>query len=324
MAGREVQYGVALENFTPHPAEPSIDGIMEYAARAEALGFHSAWVWDHILLGTRRPFPFLEALSTLAALAVRTSRLRLGTGVCVLPLRNPVVLAKVLASVDHLSKGRLILGVAAGWYTREFEACGVPFKERGKIFVRNLDIVKRLWTEPQVEGAVDGYTFNGAVMLPRPVQRPRPPILLGGYVDTVFKRIVRHGDGWLTYFYTPDSFRKAWARLHHLAREGGRDPAELRNVSQLPICVARTFEEADRGIREFIGRYFDVAPWSESTPDSAIRGTPDQCAEQLARHIQAGVEHIVFVPADYRTSQLDLIAQEVIPRLRGMTTGVTA
>ena len=161
-------------------------------------------------------------------------------------------------------------------------------------------------------------------MLPRPVQRPRPPILLGGYVDTVFKRIVRHGDGWLTYFYTPDSFRKAWARLHHLAREGGRDPAELRNVSQLPICVARTFEEADRGIREFIGRYFDVAPWSESTPDSAIRGTPDQCAEQLARHIQAGVEHIVFVPADYRTSQLDLIAREVIPRLRGMATGATA
>src|SRR5437588_12547447 len=105
MAGREVQYGVALENFTPHPAEPSIDGIMDYAARAEALGFHSAWVWDHILLGTRRPFPFLEALSTLAALAVRTSRLRLGTGVCGLQLRNPVLLAKALSSVDHRPAG---------------------------------------------------------------------------------------------------------------------------------------------------------------------------------------------------------------------------
>src|SRR5437588_11647186 len=125
MAGREVQYGVALENFTPHPAEPSIDGIMEYAARAEALGFHSAWVWDHILLGSKRPFPFLEALSTLAALAMRTTRIRLGTGVCVLPLRNPVILAKVLASVDHLSRGRLILGFGAGWDARAFEAWGV-------------------------------------------------------------------------------------------------------------------------------------------------------------------------------------------------------
>src|SRR5437588_7975154 len=113
MAGREVQFGVALENFTPYPAEPSIDGIMDYAARAEALGFHSAWVWDHILLGTRRPFPFLEALSVLAALAVRTSRLRLGTGVCVLPLRNPVVLAQVLAGDAHLSKRAIIPGLAS-------------------------------------------------------------------------------------------------------------------------------------------------------------------------------------------------------------------
>jgi alkanesulfonate monooxygenase len=324
MAGREVQFGVALKNFTPYPYEPSIDEIVDYATKAEALGFHSAWVWDHILLGTKRPFPFLEALSTLAALAMRTSRMKLGTGVCVLPLRNPVVLAKVLASIDHLSKGRLILGFAAVWYMREFEACGVPFKDRGKIFVRNLDIVKRFWTEKQVEGAVDDYVFNGAVMLPKPVQQPRPPILFGGYVDAVLRRIVRHGDGWLTYFYTPDSFRKTWAKIQQLAREQGRDPAELRNVSQLPIYVTRTFEEADRGIREFIGQYFDVAPWSESTPDSAIRGTPDQCAEQLARHVHAGVEHIVFVPYEYRTGQLDIIAREIIPRLRGMTTGVTA
>ena len=95
-------------------------------------------------------------------------------------------------------------------------------------------------------------------------------------------------------------------------------------MSQLPICVAPTFEDADRGIREFIGRYFDVAPWSESTPDSAIRGTPEQCIEQLAAHIEAGVEHIVFVPHDYRPEQLDIIAEEIIPRLPRRATGVTA
>jgi probable F420-dependent oxidoreductase len=322
MAGREVQFGVALENFTPHPDEPNVEGILDYAAKAEALGFHSAWVWDHILLGTKRPFPFLEALSTLAALAVRTSRLRLGTGVCVLPLRNPVVLAKVLTSIDQLSKGRLVMGFAAGWYAREFEACGVSFKDRGKIFVQHLDIVKRFWTEERVDGAVDGYAFNGAVMLPKPLQRPRPRILIGGYVDAVLRRVVRHGDGWLTYFYTADSFRKTWRRLHEIAGEQGRDPAELRNVNQLPIYVADTFEEADRGVRDFIARYFDVAPWSDSSPDSAIRGTPAQCAEQLARHIDAGVEHIVLVPFEYRTDQLEIIARDVIPRLRGMTAGV--
>ncbi len=324
MRTREVQCGVALKNFTPSPDEPSIDEIIAFAGRAESLGFHSAWVWDHILLGSKRPFPFLESLTVLSALAMRTTRVTLGTGVFVLPLRNPVVLAKVLATIDHLCKGRLILGCAAGWYEKEFEACGVPFKERGKIFVRNLEILKRFWTEEQVTGAVNGYVFNRAVMLPKPVQRPRPLVLLGGYVDVVFRRIVQYGDGWLTYFYTPASFRKAWRRLQTLAVEHGRDPTELRNVSQLPICVAPTFEDADRGIREFIERYFDVAPWSESTPESAIRGTPDQCIEQLAAHIEAGVEHIVFVPQNYRPEQLDIIAEEIIPRLPRRATGVTA
>lgn len=320
MPAGQVRFGVALKNFTAYPEEPRIDQIVEYARAAESLGFESAWAWDHILLGSKRPFPFLESLTTLTALAMRTDRLLLGTGVFVLALRNPVVVAKVLASLDQVSGGRLILGCAAGWYEKEFEACGVPFKERGRIFVRNVQIIKRLWTEDQVDGSSDGYVFSRAVMLPKPAQRPRPLILFGGYVETVLRRIARHGDGWLTYFYTPESFRRNWARIRELAAERGRDPATLRNVSQLPICVAPTFEDADRRIRDFIGRYFDVAPWSESTPDSAIRGTPDQCAEQLARHIEAGVEHVVLVPDEYRRDQLEVIARDVLPRLRGTTT----
>jgi probable F420-dependent oxidoreductase len=312
----DVHFGVALENFTPGPAEPSIDAIAAYCAKAEALGFASAWAWDHILLGTKRPFPFLESLATLTAIAMRTQHLRLGIGVLVLPLRNPVVLAKELASLDQISKGRLVLGAAAGWYEREFQACGIPFKERGKIFVQNLEILRRLWTEDQVDGGVDRYVFHRAAMAPKPVQRPHPPVLIGGYVDVVLRRVARYGDGWLTYFYTPDSFRGAWGKIRGFAEEAGRDPAQLRNVSQLPICVAPSFEEGDRRIREFIGRYFDVAPWSQSTPDSAIRGTPAQCAEQLAAHLDAGVQHIVLVPDGYRLDQLDLIAHEVLPRLR--------
>jgi alkanesulfonate monooxygenase len=323
MTGREVRFGVALKNFTVYPDEPSIDEIAVFATRAEALGFASAWVWDHIILGSKRPFPYLESLATLAALAMRTQRLDLGTGVLVLPLRNPVVLAKVLTSLDHISRGRLILGMAAGWYEREFEACGVPFKERGKIFLRNLQILKRFWTEDQVNGAADGYVFRRSVMLPKPLQQPRPPLLFGGYVDAVLRRIACHGDGWLTYFYTPESFRRSWTKIRSFAAEAGRDPAGLRNVSQLPICVAPTFEEADRRVRDFIARYFDVAPWSESTADSSIRGTPDQCVEQLAAHISAGVEHIVLVPCDYRLDQLEAIGERILPRLRGKTAGAT-
>jgi len=255
---------------------------------------------------------------------MRTTRVQVGTGILVLPLRNPVVLAKTLATLDHISRGRLVLGMAAGWYEREFEACGIPFQKRGIIFVQHVQILKRLWTEDHVDGTVDGYAFQRAVMLPKPVQRPRPPMLFGGYVDAVLRRIVRHGDGWLTYFYTAESFRKTWRKILDLAAEQGRDPGELRNAHQLPIYVARSYEEADRGIREFIGQYFDVAPWSESTADSAIRGTPEQCAEQLAAHIDAGLEHIVFVPYQYSLDQLDVIARDIIPRLRGTVRGVTA
>ncbi len=320
----EIQFGVAVKNFTVFPEEPDIDGILEYATRAESLGFHSAWVWDHILLGSKRPFPFLDSLSTLAALAMRTTELQLGTGALILPLRNPVVLAKVLTTVDHLSRGRLVLGVAAGWYEREFEACGVPLKERGKVFLRNLEIINRFWTQDRVDGAAGQYVFRQAVMLPKPVQKPRPRLLFGGYVDVVLRRVATLADGWLTYFYTPESFRRAWEKIQGYAREAGRDPAGLRNVSQLPIYVANSFEEADHGVREFIGRYFDVAPWSESTPESAIRGTPEQCAEQLTAHLAVGVQHIVFVPCGYAPEQLDIIAGEVIPRLVGTSAGARA
>jgi probable F420-dependent oxidoreductase len=312
----EPRFGVALENFCPAPGEPSIDRILAYTARAEALGFASVWAWDHILLGTKRPFPFLESLSTLAAVAAATQRVQLGIGVLVLPLRNPVVLAKVLASLDQISKGRLVLGLAAGWYEREFQACGIPFAERGKIFVQNLEVMRRLWTENRVDGSAGAYVFNQATMLPRPVQRPHPPMLIGGYVDRVLRRVARYGDGWLTYFYTPETFRATWAKIRTFAEDAGRDPAELRNVSQLPICVAASYEEADRRIKDFVGRYFDVAPWSESTPESAIRGTPPQCAEQLAAHLDAGVQHICLIPSDYGNDQLEVIARDVLPRLR--------
>src|SRR5690349_17713392 len=114
------RFGVALPNFTTAGTSPDIREIVDYARRAEELGLDSAWVWDHVLLGSRSPFPILDSLSTLAALSVQTERLRLGTGVLVLPLRNPTVLAKVTASIDQMSRGRLTLGVAAGWYEKEF------------------------------------------------------------------------------------------------------------------------------------------------------------------------------------------------------------
>ena len=174
-----VQFGLAMRNFVGPGETPDVDELLAYAQRAEELGYESLWVWDHMLLGVDPAFPVLDALSILIAIAARTTRIKLGTGVLVLPLRNPVVTAKTLTSLDQISKGRLIVGAAAGWYAREFDAVGVEFKRRGRIFERNLDLMLRLWTEDSVTLQVDNHNLRQAVLLPKPYQSPHPPVLIG-------------------------------------------------------------------------------------------------------------------------------------------------
>ncbi len=310
-----VAFGLALENFTPESKVPSFDRIFEYAATAERLGFDSLWAWDHLFLGARRPFPFLESLTVLTALAVSTEHITLGTAVLVLPIRDPLLLAKSSGTIQDLSGGRLSLGMAVGWYEREFEATGVPFNRRGRIFERNLKLLQRLWSEDDITdvGAGDNRRLTHVRMSPRP--RVRPQVLVGGYVDRVLRRVARMGDGWLTYFYTAASFEQAWAKVLAFAEEEGRDPSSLTNVAQLPLCIDRSYEVATKRAVDFVAEYFDCAEWSESTPESAIRGTPEQCAEQISAHLDAGAQHIVFVPCNYESEQVQRLASEVLPLL---------
>jgi alkanesulfonate monooxygenase len=316
-----LKLGLAVENFTPAPKEPDIEAIVAYGRRAEELGFESLWAWDHMFLGTRRPFPFLESLSTLLVLARETERVELGTGILVLPLRVPAVLAKTAATVDIISHGRLTLAMAVGWYEREFDACGIPFRQRGRIFEENLELVKRFWTGEAVSGEARGIEFRNAIMLPPPAQRPRPRLLVGGYVDKVLRRVGEKSDGWLTYFYTPEAFRGAWEKIRGYAEAAGRDPDELGNVAQLPLCIGDSYESADRQARQYIHDYFDLPAWSEASAESAIRGTPEQCAEQIAAHAAAGVQHICLVPYNYEQDQVERFAAEVMPLMRDVAVG---
>lgn len=310
-----VQFGLAIRNFVGPGETPDVDSILKYCERAEELGFESLWAWDHMLLGVNPAFPILDSLSILTGIATRTSRIKLGTGVLVLPLRNPVVAAKALGSLDQISKGRLILGVAAGWYAREFDAVGVPFKQRGRIFEQNLDLLLRLWTEETVTAQVEGMNLREAVLVPRPYQRPRPPVLIGGYVDTVLRRVARMADGWLTYFYTPEGFGKSWTKIQTYAREYGRDPKLLTGTNQLAIYVGPPKAEAEGAIRHWLATEWDVASWSDSTIEHAVHGTIEECVDELRHHLEAGVHRIIFIPYRYQPQQVELIAREVIPRL---------
>ena len=307
-------FGLAMRNFTTYPEMPDPHALIAYAVKAEALGFDSIWVWDHIFLGVDPPFPVIDSLTLLTAVAARTSSIKLGTGVLVLPLRNPVVLAKELASLDLIAGGRLLLGMASGWYRREFDAVGVPFQERGRIMDRNLEILRRLWTEDQVNGDYPPHRLRGANLSPKPARLP--VMLIGGYVERVLKRAAVNG-GWLTYFYTPEGFAKSWAKVRGFAEEAGRDPDALLNANQLPIYIGASREAVEAPMMEWLGQEWDYAAWSDSTKEAAIIGTVDECVAQLRAQLAVGVQKLIFIPYRYRTDQIEIIARDIIPRLRG-------
>ena len=305
--------GIAMRNFTRFPELPDPKALVEYGVWVEQLGFESLWAWDHVLLGTDPHFPIVDALTILTAVAARTTTIRLGTGVLVLPLRNPLLLAKQIATLDLLADGRFELGAASGWYKREFDAAGVPFNQRGRIMDRNLDIMIRLWTEPAVTAEIPPYNMRQAVMFPKPRSKPRPALLIGGYVDAVLKRAGQKGDGWLTYFYTPDSFVRSWKKVCDYAQQAGRDPSALLSCNQLPIMVGPSRQAVQEKMMEWLHTEWDFAGWSESTPDSAIMGTAAECIEQLRQHEQVGTQRIVLVPYRYEREQIATIAREILP-----------
>jgi alkanesulfonate monooxygenase len=311
-----VDVGLAIKNFVGPTETPDIDELYRYATRAEELGFESLWAWDHVILGVEPSFPIIDALSMLTAIAVKTSRIKLGTGILVLPLRNPTVLAKQISSLDHISMGRFILGTAVGWYAREFGAVGVDFKRRGRLMDRNLDLLIRLLTEDKVRMKVDEFDLRDARILPHPVQQPRPPILIGGYVDAVFRRIAKYGDGWMTYFYTAESTKRTFERIKGFAAEAGRDPSTLTVTNQLAIYVGKSREAVHDDMRHWLTTEWDIASWSESTIEHAIEGSVDECVAQLQAHVDAGVDRIILLPYRYQPEQVEIIAREVLPCLK--------
>jgi len=177
---------------------------LRVARTAEAAGFESVWTGEHVVLpdpqlppspappGT----PMLDAAVALAFLAAGTQRLRLGTGIIILPQRNPLVLAKELASVDVVSGGRLLFGLGAGYLKPEFDALGISFEQKGPRASEAIEVIRTLWTQEKPEFHGRFWSFSGIQAMPHPVQKPHPPILIGGHSPGAFRRAVAQGDGW--------------------------------------------------------------------------------------------------------------------------------
>ncbi len=304
-----MNFGTALESFTPPDVTPDTRKIFEMSTRAEELGFDTVWVWDHLLLGSKKVYQVLEPLTLLCAIAAKTSRIKLGVSTLVLPLRDPVVLAKEVQTLQHISGGRLLLGVAAGWYEKEFDAVGSKFTERGKVTEEYLALVRKLVSETDINMQLGNRSFRHTTMEPRP---PAPPkILMGGY--KVLKRIGTMSDGWISSYYTPEDFSETWLEILKYARGAGRSERDLTNVNIVPVCVRNTFEEADKVARDFTAEYMDMPAWGKSKVESAVRGTVKDCVEQIKRYEQAGVENLEFLPCYYDMETLEKVGKEVLP-----------
>ena len=223
------------------PTDYSMD-IAPLAERAEKLGFESLWVPEHPVLPveTTSPWPgsadgviprvyheMVDPFVALARASAVTSTLKLGTGVCLIPERNPLLLAKEVATLDMYSGGRFLFGIGAGWLREETEIMGGDFEHRWAQTRDAVLAMKELWTGT---GEYHGryYDFPAVRSLPRPAQRPHPPVFLGGMASNVLKRVVAYGDGWMPNRVTPEEIEQARATLDRLADESGRDPASIQ------------------------------------------------------------------------------------------------
>jgi probable F420-dependent oxidoreductase len=234
-----MRFGVALPQFGPAARDPAVrERVRDVAVAADQLGFDVVWTAEHLIFpaavetpypyGGRMPFdvtdPVLDAAATLAYVAASTTRVRLGTAVIVLPYHHPIALAKTLATVDLLSNGRLLLGIAGGWLREEFELLGVPFSERGARTDEYLALIKLLWSEDRVSFHGRFFSLDDAVFFPKPVQQPHPPIWVGGDSASALRRVGRHGDGWVAVPRDLARLEAGIATIRRAAEAAGRDP----------------------------------------------------------------------------------------------------
>jgi probable F420-dependent oxidoreductase len=287
----------------------------ETVRRVEALGFDSVWTGDHVSFHT----PIHESLTLLATYAPITSRIRLGTAVYLLALRAPAIAAKATATLDVLSGGRLIFGVGVGGENpKEFALCGVEHRERGARVTEGIDVVRTLWRDSPASFKGRFTAFEGVSIDPKPVQKPGPPIWIGGRSDAALTRAGRQGDGWISYVVQPERYAQGVDKIRAAASAAGRALTGFDFAHLAFVTVGRDWESAKAVWAAHLSKRYaqDFEPLARKY---GILGTPGQCAEQLARFRDAGCTYVVLnvigEPKDER-DQLERLAADVVPRLR--------
>ena len=295
-----MRYGFYLPTRGPTARAGALTAMVEMGER---LGFHSVMIADHVVIPAQveSAYPYtvsgafvgedeaLEQLALMSYVAAKTERLRLVTSVMILPHRNPIVTAKTLATIDVLSGGRVTVGVGVGWMREEFEVLDAPdFDQRGPISDEFLQIFKKLWTESLPSHNGKYYQFAPIHFAPKPLQKPHPPIWIGGHSKPAMRRVALHGDGWHPVGSTaasplpPTEVAQKLGEIHQLAEAAGRDPASIEVAYKAPI--------------------YDGGRPPDGEARRRFSGTPIEIAADIQTFAEAGVDELIF---DFRAATLE-------------------
>jgi probable F420-dependent oxidoreductase len=300
----DIQFGVSIRGTD-----------IDHVTAIEALGFDSVWTGEHILFHG----PVTDGLITLAAFAGKTSRIKIGSAINLLPLRPPVVVAKAVSTLDVVSKGRFIFGVGVGGeFPKEFEACGVPHHERGRRANEAIAICRKLWTEDHVTYHGKIFQLHDVTMLPKPIQPGGPPIIISGRSEAAIRRAARLGDGYMPYLFTPERYAESLKTIYSIGSERRRDMSRFTPYNFVFTAVAETHQEAHGVAVEKLSRRYNQ-PFENLVERYCVLGTPKECVERLQRFVDAGARHFILSPLcddEALGRHLETYAEEILPQFR--------
>lgn len=303
------------------PERPSFDLILHEVQLSESLGYHSIWMSDHVfgLVGDPANSTY-ECWTTLAALAALTTRIKLGQLVLCNPFRNPALLGKMGATLDNISNGRLILGLGTGWNEPEFKSYGYPYEKpstRVRRVAEAAQIIRKLWTEERPTFKGRHYTLNEAYCYPKPVQKPHPPIMIGGSGENfTLKMVAKYADmsNFATWMGTQAAFKHKVDVMENYCRKYGRDPNAITKTFAVYVLISTNEKEAESKLKYFRNTMADRWGNRATGIEAPLTGTPEQVIERIHSYNEAGVDMFIvrFMGGDFK-GEAELFAEKVLP-----------
>ena len=335
----QFEFGIRVPNSGPLSSK---ENIVKAAQNSEELGFDTVWLHDHVVwssemhrhhissgaaeaLTDAQEANFFEAMTTMSYLAAKTKDIRIGVACLVMPLRNPIYAAKQCATLDHLCDGRLLVGVGLGSKatrdSSEFDVFEVSIKGRGNRTDEYIEAMKAIWTQPMASYEGKYLKFDNAEVHPKPLQKPHPPVWVGGWMDQAAVRAGRYGEGWIPGWLSPAEMARGGDILRKAAEDAGRDPAGIKIAVEKLAAIARTRDEALTlalpTIRESSHTYERDVDNIQFALDRHIIGSVDDVRKRIDEFIEAGVQHfelkLIYPDMDTMYREMLLWSEEILP-----------